>query len=85
MKKTYENLEYSPDSYLTYGGEIEIQDVAHTTSRDPANLGPENCSDFPRISLAVGRAARYSINSKPAGPLPQGTHTSAGVSLRGGW
>jgi len=38
-----------------------------------------------RISLVRAKTARYSIDSKPAGPLPQGMLTSAGLSLRGGW
>ncbi len=45
----------------------------------------ENRPRWPILPLATVGTARYSIGSKPAGPLPQGTLTSAGFSLRGGW
>ena len=85
MKETCENLEYSRDTYPAFGGETEIQDVAHTESSiDSRNAGAENRSNRPEIPLAKPRTARYSIDSKPAGPLPQGMLTSAGLPLRGG-
>jgi hypothetical protein len=45
----------------------------------------EIASGGPVIPLVRARPVRYSNCSKPAGPLPKGTLTSAGFSLRGGW
>lgn len=62
------------------------QGMADSVASGKGSTGaaPENRSGWRIIPLAKGQSARYSIFNEPVRPLPQGTHTSAGVFLRGG-
>jgi hypothetical protein len=55
-----------------------------TAYRDRVPVELENPAGWPSFVLVPFQNTRYTSPSKPAGPLPQGMHTSAGVSLRGG-
>ncbi len=85
MTNALKNFAFSRDNHLVDGGGGGIPHLAHAESSvGPGATGSESDSHRPGISLAIAGTARYSIDRKPAGPLPQGTLTSAGVSLRGG-
>ena len=64
-------------SILHYGGTGSDVRLCQPPTKNPRGPG--------FLSLAAPADSRYTLFSKPAGPLPQGMLTSAGFSLRGGW